>query len=92
MVDENSETPDWNDQELHPETIVVSIVGGPEFHINQVYCGVQTADVDHLVKEKETEGFKQKEQIVPVWRVEVLPSCSCYTERWKRWADPGNVL
>lgn len=64
MVDENCETPNRNNQELHPETIMVSIVGGPEFHINQVYCGVQAADVDHLVEE--TEGFKLKEYKVPV--------------------------
>lgn len=48
VVDENSKTPDRNDQELHSETVMVAIVGGPELHIDQVDGGVRTADVDHL--------------------------------------------
>lgn len=48
MVDKNSQAANWNDQELHSEAVVVTVVGGSEFHINQVYCGVGTANVDHL--------------------------------------------
>lgn len=48
MVDENGKTSDGNDQKLHSETVVVSIIGGPELHVDHVHCGVRTADVDHL--------------------------------------------
>lgn len=48
MVDENSQTPDGNDQELDSETVMVAIVGGPELNVDQVHCGIRTTDVDHL--------------------------------------------
>lgn len=48
MVDENSETSNRNNQKLHPETVMVSIIGGPELHVDQVDGGIRTADVDHL--------------------------------------------
>lgn len=51
MVDENSETSDRNNQELHSEAVVVAIVGGPELHVDQVDCGIRTSDVDHLYKQ-----------------------------------------
>ncbi len=63
MVDEDSETSDRNNQELHSETVVVAIVGGPELHVDQVDCGIRTADVDHLVNNTEqlvTEGSEEK--------------------------------
>lgn len=50
MVDKNCQTPNRNHQELHPETVMVTIVGGPELHVDQVDCGVGTRDVDHLVR------------------------------------------
>lgn len=53
MVDENSETPDGNNQELHSETVMVAIVGGPELRIDQVDCCIRTSDVDHLVNNEE---------------------------------------
>lgn len=52
MVDENRETPNRNNQELHPETVMVSIVGGPELHVDQVNGGVRTADVYYLASRK----------------------------------------
>lgn len=48
MVDENSKTSYRNYQELHPETVMVAIIGSPEFHVDQVDRGTRTADVDHL--------------------------------------------
>lgn len=48
MVDEDRKSSNRNNQELHPEAVVVSVVGGPELHVDQVDCGVRTADVDHL--------------------------------------------
>lgn len=63
MVDEDSETPDRNNQELHSETVVVAIIGGPELRVDQVDRGIRTADVDHLVNNTEqpvTEGAEEK--------------------------------
>lgn len=63
MVDENRKTPDRNYQELHSETVMVAIVGGPELHVDQVDCGVRTTDVDYLVNKTEqliTEGNEEK--------------------------------
>ncbi len=63
MVDENSKTPDWNNQELHSETVMVAIVGGPELHIDQIDCGICTTDVDHLENntgQLVTEGTEMK--------------------------------
>lgn len=63
MVDENSKTPDRNYQELHSETVMVAIIGGPELHVDQVDCGVRTTDVDHLVNNTEEvviEGTEEK--------------------------------
>lgn len=51
MVDKNSETPNRNHQKLHPETVMVAVIGGPELHVDQVDCGVCTSNVDHLVKQ-----------------------------------------
>lgn len=48
MVDENSQTSNRNDQELHSETVVVAVIGGPEFGVDQVDRGIRTTDVDHL--------------------------------------------
>lgn len=53
MVNENRKTPDRNHQELHSETVVVSIVGGPELRVDQVYGGICATDVDQLVNSKE---------------------------------------
>lgn len=50
MVDKNCQPPNRNHQKLHPETVMVTIVGGPELHVDQVECGVSARDVDHLVR------------------------------------------
>lgn len=61
MVDENCETPNRNHQKLHPETVMVAVIGGPELHVDQVDGGVCTSDVDHLVKQQIiTEGPEKK--------------------------------
>lgn len=62
MVDENSKTPNGNNQELHSETVVVAIIGGPELHVDQVNCGICTTDVDHL-HACVIEGDERGEQI-----------------------------
>lgn len=48
MVDEHSQTSHGDNQELHSETVMIAVVGGPELHVDQVDGGVRTADVDHL--------------------------------------------
>ena len=96
MVDENSETSDRNDEELHSETVMVAVIGGPELHVDQVDCGIGTSDVDHLGKQQWTahhllrqgEMWDQYES----WGLTgVLPSCLCYRGRWTRRADPGSA-
>lgn len=57
MVDEHGETPHRNDQELHPEAVVVAVIGGPELDVDQVDRGVRTADVDHLRGADDREGL-----------------------------------
>lgn len=54
VVDENSETSNRNDEELHSETVMVAVIGGPELHVDQVDCGIRTSDVDHLGKQQRT--------------------------------------
>lgn len=54
MVDENSKTPNGDNQELNSETVMIAIIGGPEFHVDQVDSGVRAADVDHLCKQHRT--------------------------------------
>lgn len=48
VVDENSKTPNRNNQEFHSETVMVAIIGGPELHVDQVDSGIRTTNVDHL--------------------------------------------
>lgn len=40
MVNQNSKAPNRNNQELHSETVMVAIIGGPELHVDQVDCGI----------------------------------------------------
>lgn len=52
MVDKNCKTPNRNHQKLHPETVMVAVIGGPELDVDQVDCGTCTSDVNHLVKQQ----------------------------------------
>lgn len=54
MVDENSKTPNGDDQELNSETVMIAIIGGSELDVDQIDSGVRTADVDHLGKQHRT--------------------------------------
>lgn len=63
MVDQEGQTPDRNHQKLHSEGVMVSIVGGLEFDINQVDGGVCTADVDDLREEDKEEGEEEEEKV-----------------------------
>lgn len=55
MVNENCKTPNRNNKKLDSEAVMVAIIGGPEFHVDQVDCGVCTSNVDHLGKQCRTE-------------------------------------
>lgn len=48
MVDEEGQPSDGNHQELHPERVVVPVVGGLELGVDHVDGGVRTAYVDDL--------------------------------------------
>jgi len=48
VVDEESETSDGHDEELHTECIVVAVVGRLKLVVHQIYCGVRRTDEDTL--------------------------------------------
>lgn len=52
MIDKKRESTDRNYQKLHPERIMVSIIGGLKFHVDQVHGGIRASNVDKL-KSKE---------------------------------------
>lgn len=52
MVDQKSQSSYWNYEELQSKSVMVSIIGGLKFHIDQVNRGISTSDVDDLLKEK----------------------------------------
>lgn len=51
MVDKECQASNWDNQELHPESVVVAIVGGLEFNVDQVNGGTRTCNVDDLCGE-----------------------------------------
>lgn len=48
MVDKEGQASNWDNQELHPESVVVAIIGGLEFNVDQVNCGIGTCNIDEL--------------------------------------------
>lgn len=48
MIDKKGEPTNRNYQKLHPEGVMVSIIGGLELHVDQVHGGVRASDVDEL--------------------------------------------
>lgn len=52
VVDEKSQAAHRDDQELHPESVVVAIVGGFELGVDQVHQGVGTSDVNDLYQKQ----------------------------------------
>lgn len=48
MVNQESQPANWDDQELHPERVVVSIVSSLELQVDEVHSGVRASDVDDL--------------------------------------------
>lgn len=48
MVNQESQATNRDDQELHSEGVMVSIISCLELHVDQVHSGVWTSDVDDL--------------------------------------------
>lgn len=48
MVDQESKATHRNNQELHSESVMVTIIGSFELDVDQVDGGVRTADVNNL--------------------------------------------
>lgn len=48
MVDQERQASHRNQQELHSECVMISVVGGFELHVYHVQGGIRTANVDHL--------------------------------------------
>lgn len=48
MVNKESQAPNWDNQELHSECVMVAIIRCLELRINQVNGGVRTSNVDDL--------------------------------------------
>lgn len=48
VINEKREATDRNDQKLHSERVVVSIIRRFELHVDQVQGGIRTSDIDHL--------------------------------------------
>lgn len=52
VVDEKREATHRDDQELHPESVMVAVIRGFELGVDQVHCGVRTSDIDNLQPKK----------------------------------------
>lgn len=48
MVNQESQPTNWDDQELHSERVVVSIVSSLELQVDEVHSGVRASNVDDL--------------------------------------------
>lgn len=48
MVNQESQPANWDDQELHSERVVVSIVSSLELQVDEVHSGVRASNVDDL--------------------------------------------
>lgn len=48
MVDKESQSTNWDHEELNPECVVVSIVRSLELHVDEVHSSVSATDVDDL--------------------------------------------
>lgn len=58
MVDEESQSTNWDHEELHPERVVVPIVRCLKLHVDEVHGGIRATDVDDL---KEMEEEKRRD-------------------------------
>ena len=48
MVDKEGQSSHRHHQELHPERVMVAVVGGLKFDVDEIYSGVGGKDVDDL--------------------------------------------
>lgn len=50
MVDQECQDGRGNNEELHPECVVVPVISGFEFAVNHPDCGEGASNVDYLLK------------------------------------------
>lgn len=60
MVDKEGKPTHGDHQELHPERVMVAIIGGFELDIDQVHGGIRTSNVDNLCKNNIETDRKQR--------------------------------
>lgn len=63
MVDEKSEATYGDDQELHPERVMIAIIGGFELGIDQVHRRIRTSDIDNLLPDKKSKNIKDTDSL-----------------------------
>lgn len=63
MIDKKREAANGNYQKLHPERIMVSIIGGLKFHVDQVHGGIRASNVDKLKIKERKEKKKQNTEV-----------------------------
>lgn len=66
MIDKKWESTNRNYQKLHSECIMVSIIGGLKFHVDQIHSGIRASNVDKL-KSKERKNKKTKQPTEVAW-------------------------
>lgn len=54
MVHQESQSTNWDDQELHSERVVVSIISGLELQVDEIHSGVSASNVDDLKDTRDT--------------------------------------
>lgn len=62
MIDEERQSTNGDNQEFHPERVVVSIIRSLKLEVDQVHCGKGTYNVDDL-HATVVEGDENREQI-----------------------------
>lgn len=55
MVNQERQATNRDNQELHSESVVVSIISSLELNVDQVHSGVRTSDVDNLKHKDNTK-------------------------------------
>lgn len=67
MVNQESQSTNRDDQELHSERVVIPIIRRLELQVDQVHSGVRTSNVDDLKDADGTvQGMKDEHSLVPV--------------------------
>jgi len=60
MIDKKRESTNRNYQKLHSECIMVSIIGGLKFHVDQIHSGIRASNVDKLQSKERKKQNKHR--------------------------------